>query len=254
MDSTSTQDNVKEALLLIESIKLPHPYGALLHSFILNAVNPLLAAQYVLDACQHPHEDAIDRQTEALHLVIRWTKIVESSTRPQYRYFVNLKLIKIIVSKYGCPPPMPDAATRAAIIRRDGGKCCITGKAGSLWDPLVVIPILRVPSRWIREEVCLVVPLRCMIRQEAYYFLKLELTGMLNAFFTARYSHQWLNYIRQPERMDPARNHWLVRKSAARAFDLGLVKLVSLQQSNVEVSFSPYLTLALHFFIFFVAE
>jgi hypothetical protein len=52
---------------------------------------------------------------------------------------------------------MPDAVTQTAIAKRDGDKCCITGKAGSFWDPLVVVPILPVPSRWIEDEVCPVV-------------------------------------------------------------------------------------------------
>ncbi|TVY25245.1 hypothetical protein LHYA1_G007004 [Lachnellula hyalina] len=59
---------------------------------------------------------------------------------------------KYQVSKYGRPPAVPDAATQAAITKRDGGKCCITGKAGHFMDPLVVVPILPVPSRWFEDK------------------------------------------------------------------------------------------------------
>jgi len=60
------------------------------------------------------------------------------------------------VTKDGCPPPRPDAATQAAISKRDGLKCCITGKFGYFWDPLVVVPVLPIPNGWIKSklEVC----------------------------------------------------------------------------------------------------
>lgn len=32
--------------------------------------------------------------------------------------------------------------------------CCITGKPGRLCDPLVIVPILPVPTRWAYSEVC----------------------------------------------------------------------------------------------------
>lgn len=37
--------------------------------------------------------------------------------------------------------------------RPDGSRCCITGKSGTLWDPLPVLPILAVPAGWVDNKV-----------------------------------------------------------------------------------------------------
>jgi len=47
---------------------------------------------------------------------------------------------------------MADAVAQTAIFKRDGGKCCITGKAARFWDPLVVVPVLPIPYRWTENE------------------------------------------------------------------------------------------------------
>lgn len=62
-------------------------------------------------------------------------------------------LIRTSVSEYGNPPPAPDLVTRTTITERDGVKCCITGKAGTFRDSLLVVPILPIPSRWIEDKV-----------------------------------------------------------------------------------------------------
>lgn len=43
----ATHDTVNTALSLIDAIPLPRPAGALLASFVKDALNPNLAAQYV---------------------------------------------------------------------------------------------------------------------------------------------------------------------------------------------------------------
>lgn len=87
---------------------------------------------------------------------------------------------------------------------------------GTLWDPLVIEPILPIPSRWIAE------PGRDTI------------LDMLGAFFGPPYRDWWLSYSRDPDFTSPYENHWLVTKSAARAFSRGVIKLDRLQPSMVE--------------------
>ncbi|TVY35184.1 hypothetical protein LOCC1_G008040 [Lachnellula occidentalis] len=174
MASHFTADDVKEALSLIESARLPHPSGLLLSSFVTESLNPRLAAQYVLKACRSGRS----QQTELLSIVSDWSYLIEAT---------------------------PDAATQAVITKRDGGKCCITGKSGHFMDPLVVVPILPVPSRWFED--------------------KARIFNMLGAFFTPSYRDWWLAYAQMPEDMSPYHNHWLVRKSAAHAFAQGLYEV-----------------------------
>ncbi|KAL7627723.1 hypothetical protein AAE478_001918 [Parahypoxylon ruwenzoriense] len=183
----TTDDEVKSTLSLIESTRLPHPSGPLLESFVSEALNPVLAARYV------KHRLLLG---EASSLVADWSYIIES------------------ITQNGCPPPRPRAIEQHAITRRDGGKCCVTGKVGTLRDPLIVAPVLPVPSGWATD--------------------KAGIIDMLGAFFGPPYRDWWLSYVRNPGGMKPYCNHWLVRKSAARAFALGLVKLHRLQPSMVE--------------------
>lgn len=75
--STSNDaDEVKEALLLIERARLPHPSGPLLSPFVVEALNPQLAAEYILRICRHSH----DQQADLRSLVSDWSYVVESST------------------------------------------------------------------------------------------------------------------------------------------------------------------------------
>ncbi|KAH6717567.1 hypothetical protein BKA61DRAFT_641548 [Leptodontidium sp. MPI-SDFR-AT-0119] len=189
---TVLPDKRAKALSLIESAKLPHPSGPLLSSFIIEALNPRFAAQYVLQTCRPGHS----QQTCLLQIVSDWSYLVES------------------ISKHACAPPVPDAVTQAVITKRDGGKCCITGKASRFWDPLIVVPVLPVPARWLNDEP--------------------QIFKMLGAFFTPSYRDWWLAYAQIPGDMSPYHNHWLVRKSAANAFAQGVVKLDRLHPSMVE--------------------
>lgn len=111
---------------------------------------------------------------------------------------------------------MPDAVVQQEIIRRDGSRCCLTGRPGRLWDPLVVKPILPVPTRWIAE------PGRDTI------------LDMLSAFFGLPYRDWWLSYSQDPQFMSPYHTHWLIAKSAAYTFSRGVIKLDRLQPSMVE--------------------
>ncbi|KAI8970767.1 kinase-like domain-containing protein [Trametes punicea] len=118
------------------------------------------------------------------------------------------------ITENGVPPPSPDDSARSAISRRDGGKCCITGEPGSFNDPLLVVPILPCPSGWVTDQG--------------------RIVNMLGAFFGEGYRDWWLSVAQHPQQMPPYRTHWLVRKSAARAFSKGLIRLDRMQPSMVE--------------------
>ncbi len=58
---------------------------------------------------------------------------------------------------------------------------------------------------------------------------------MLGAFFGPPYRDWWLSYASNPEQVPQYRSHWLVRKSATRAFAGGFVQLIRRQPSMIEV-------------------
>ncbi|PNP74261.1 hypothetical protein FNYG_12310 [Fusarium nygamai] len=127
----TTDPKCQEAFSIIENEDLTYPLGRFLISFIANALNPALAATHVLNHCppgQH-------RKADLHALISDWTFIVES------------------ITKYGTTPPAPDSRTKAQILKRDGNRCCITGKQGGFGDPLVVMPVILAPSRWLEAEV-----------------------------------------------------------------------------------------------------
>ncbi|KAK4446309.1 kinase-like domain-containing protein [Podospora aff. communis PSN243] len=183
----AANDEVHTVLALIEGAGLVHPSGPLLSAFVTEALNPLLAARYA---------KARLLRGEGSSLVADWSYIIESIT------------IK------GSTPRSPNADERQSIIKRDGNRCCITGKRGTFRDPLVVAPILPVPSGWITTRD--------------------EINNMLGAFFGPPYLDWWLSYASNPDLMSPYHNHWLVRRSAAEAFARGLVRLDRRQPSMIE--------------------
>ncbi|KAI0007108.1 kinase-like domain-containing protein [Xylariaceae sp. FL0662B] len=191
MDALSDAE-VKRAMSLIDGAKLPYPLGPLLQCFVMEALDPRLAARYILEICNSSHDKHADLLAAASH----WRHIVES------------------VIRQGRTPRPPDAADQTAIKKRDGGMCCITGQAGHFWDPLVIVPILPVPTCWTQDEP--------------------RTHEMLGAFFSPPYRDWWFAYARSPESMNPLGNHWLVRKSAARGFSQGLVRFDRLHPSMVE--------------------
>ncbi|KAJ2972253.1 hypothetical protein NUW54_g12309 [Trametes sanguinea] len=178
---------VRAVAALIEDLGLPHPSVPLLISFVTEAVNPVFAANYIHDRLS---------SGEARTVVDDWVYIVGC------------------ITENGSPPPSPDASARSAISRRDGGKCCITGKPGTFSDPLMVVPILPCPSGWVTDQG--------------------RIVTMLGAFFGEGYRDWWLSVAQYAKQLPPYRNHWLVRKSAARAFSKGLIRLDRLQPSMFE--------------------
>ncbi|KAH6844604.1 kinase-like domain-containing protein [Chaetomium sp. MPI-CAGE-AT-0009] len=86
------------------------------------------------------------------------------------------------------------------VTKRDGGKCCITGRPGSICDPLAVVVIL--PS---------IDPASCR--------------GILDAFRTPKLKDRLLSNTAKGGWFDGVENHWLVRRSAATAFAQGYFQL-----------------------------
>jgi hypothetical protein len=66
----TTQDEVNHALRLVDESALPHPWGPLLSSFITEALNPAVAARYVVDKLTEGYGSG---------LVSDWSYIIESS-------------------------------------------------------------------------------------------------------------------------------------------------------------------------------
>ncbi|KAK3942859.1 kinase-like domain-containing protein [Diplogelasinospora grovesii] len=193
MRSPLAQEEIIRALSRIESSELPYPSDELLKAFVTEAVQPALAARYVIDRLS---------TSDAQSLVSDWVYIVES------------------VTERGCTPPPPPPQVQNEITRRDGGKCCITGKAGTPKDPLVVVPILPVPTGWLTE--------------------KPGIFDMLGAFFSRPHRSWWLSYAKNMRTLQ-YHNHWLLRESAAEAFAQGHVRLDRTRSSTIEFELNPVL-------------
>jgi len=145
MDTTGNE--VQDALSLIESAGLPYPSGPLLESFVTEALNPVVAARFAKPRLL---------LGEGSLLASDWSYIVQSSRfAPVAAQFDFLLLTIKPVTQNGSTPPKPDSAALEDITKRDGHKCCVTGKPGTRRDPLIVAPILPVPSGWITHRVCL---------------------------------------------------------------------------------------------------
>ncbi|KAK3332699.1 kinase-like domain-containing protein [Cercophora scortea] len=191
MDRISPE--VEAVLSQIESADMRHPSASILTSYITEALYPVQTARYVKDRLLHD---------DARSILSDWVYIVQCMQN-------------------GHAPPPPDAAAQRSIARRDGGKCCVTGKAGTARDPLIVSPILLIPSGWITDNP--------------------RISDMLGVFFGPPYRDWWFSNIKRPEQSSPLSNHWLVRKSAASALAQGLVRLDRQQPSMIEYMTQPVL-------------
>ncbi|KAI5456808.1 hypothetical protein BGZ63DRAFT_366308 [Mariannaea sp. PMI_226] len=178
---------VHKALDEVDRVHLAHPASALLRAYILEAVQPQAAADYV------QRRLSVDGHADSL--VADWVYVIDS-----------------VIS--GTQPPAPSAGEINAITKRDGHKCCVTGKQGSLWDPVIVAPILPVPSGWLKGE--------------------RRITELLVAFFGRQYFGWWCHFIDKAETSSPYHSHWLVRKSVHEALQRGIVKLVRVPSSMIE--------------------
>ncbi|KAI0161246.1 hypothetical protein GGR57DRAFT_351955 [Xylariaceae sp. FL1272] len=186
---------IVSTLSALDEIELPHPSGSLLAAFITESMDPIRAAIYV--------SQRITTLEDARSLLSDWIYIIQC------------------ITDNGTPPETPDAATRSAIARRDGDRCCITGKRGSPFDPLCVVPILPLPTGWMTGRA--------------------SISDVLGAFFGPPYRDWWLSYIEDPRFTPLHENHWLVRKSAAKEFAEGHICLERQQPSMTEYRVSHLL-------------
>ncbi|KIL89274.1 hypothetical protein FAVG1_07668 [Fusarium avenaceum] len=182
-----TSPDVQKALEIVDRVCLAHPASALLREYILEAVQPQAAAHYV--------QSRLNAEGHANALVADWIYVIESVTS-------------------GGQPRAPLHDEINAITKRDGTVCCVTGKRGSLWDPLIVAPILPVPSGWLKVEP--------------------RITHLLLAFFGQHYFDWWRFFIERAENYSPYQTHWLVRKSVHEALRGGIIKLQRLPSSMIE--------------------
>ncbi|QGA21624.1 hypothetical protein EYB26_009335 [Talaromyces marneffei] len=184
----STDNNVVERILsLLDNVELPYPGGPLLTFFVSEALNPVQAAHYLNQRIL---------TDEPSFIVADWAYII------------------LCITENACSPPQPDRSAQNAITLRDRMRCCVTGKNGTFWDPLLVMPILPIPSGWDTQ--------------------KTHISDMLGAFFGPQYRDWWLFYIRNAERIGPYANHCLIRRSIADSFALGFIRLDRLQPSLIE--------------------
>ncbi|KAF4448072.1 hypothetical protein F53441_8464 [Fusarium austroafricanum] len=103
--------------------------GKLLEAFITEALQPPRVAAYILNCClPSDYHEAVLRD-----IASNWIFIVE-------------------ISKYGTTSPAPTSSGQADIIRRDGNKCCITGKPAGLGDALIIVPVVPAPTRWLNAQ------------------------------------------------------------------------------------------------------
>jgi hypothetical protein len=100
-----------------------------------------------------------------------------------------------------------------------------------------VLPILPVPTGWNTDRVCFV---RGQTPQRADNCpMQPRILDVLGAFFGPSYRDWWLSYAKDPEYVSPYHNHWLIRKSVAKPFAEGFVRLDRLLPSMVEVRHPP---------------
>ncbi|KAF5694108.1 kinase-like domain-containing protein [Fusarium denticulatum] len=183
----SSSPDIDKKLDMIDQVHLKYPASALLRAYILLAVQPQKAAEYLRSRLKTDGHFGL--------VAVDWIYVIDS-----------------VIS--GKQPRAPLADEINETTKRDGGICCITGKKGSLWDPVIVAPILPVPSAWLKGESCV--------------------TELLEVFFGPQYFGWWRFLIDRADIDSSYQTHWFVRRSVHQAFQRGVVKLIRLPSSMTE--------------------
>ncbi|KAG6118299.1 hypothetical protein E4U13_000312 [Claviceps humidiphila] len=173
MSETTTANDTDRVLDLLRRVDLEYPDGQLLEFFVQDSKDPLQTARYILERCS-AEGDALDVAT----LLSDWKRLISVFTYDGSRH------------------PSRDPAVISTIRKRDRGRCCLTGLGHSVWDPLMVVPLLPTEGIQIDKELH-------------------ELLGI----FIGPSLLDWL--LLKAASLSPEQNHWLVRRSAAAALAQG---------------------------------
>ncbi|KAG6233384.1 hypothetical protein E4U26_002382 [Claviceps purpurea] len=175
-----------KVLELLRCVDLEYPDGELLECFLRDSIDPLQTARYILGRCS-AEGDTLDLAA----LISDWKRLISV-----------------------CVHPSRDPTIISMIRKRDRGKCCLTGLGHSIWDPLMVVPLLPTEGFQIDKELH-------------------ELLGI----FIGTSLLDWL-LLKAPS-LNPEQNHWLVRRSAAAALAQGFFRFIvedGLQVDNPDTS------------------
>ncbi|KAG6322937.1 hypothetical protein E4U22_007730 [Claviceps purpurea] len=176
--TTTTTSDIERVLELLRSVDLKYPDGQLLECFLQNSIDPLQTARYILGRCS-VDGDGLDLAT----LLSDWKRLISVFTHDDSRH------------------PSRDPTVISTIRKRDRGKCCLTGLGHSVWDPLVVVPLLPTEAFRIDKELH-------------------EVLGI----FIGPSLLDWL--LLKAASLSPEQNHWLVRRSAAAALAQGFFEFM----------------------------
>ncbi|KAG5959501.1 hypothetical protein E4U57_000596 [Claviceps arundinis] len=178
MAETTTTSDIERVLELLRRVDLKYPDGQLLECFLQNSIDPLQTARYILGRCSMDG-DGLDLAT----LLSDWKRLISVFTHDDSRH------------------PSRDPTVISTIRKRDRSKCCLTGLGHSVWDPLVVVPILPTEGLQIHKELH-------------------EVLGI----FIGPSLLDWL--LLKAASLSPEQNHWLVRRSAAAALAQGFFEFM----------------------------
>ncbi|QPH04155.1 hypothetical protein C2857_000930 [Epichloe festucae Fl1] len=188
MADTTTTSETERVLELVRRVDLEYPDEQLLECFLLDSIEPLQTARYILARCS-AKGDGFDLAT----LLSDWKRLISVFTYDGSRHRAR------------------DQTIVSTIRKRDRGKCCITGFGNSVWDPLVVVPLLPTEGFQIDKELH-------------------ELLGI----FIGPSLLDWL--LLKAASLNPQQSHWLVRRSAAAALAQGLFEFTFGQGLKYHVS------------------
>ncbi|KAG5956563.1 hypothetical protein E4U57_002540 [Claviceps arundinis] len=173
MAETTTTSDTNRVMELLRRVDLEYPDGELLECFVQDSKDPLQTARYILERCSAEGDDL-----NLATLISDWKRLISVFTYDGSRH------------------PSRDPAVISTIRKRDRGRCCLTGLGYSIWDPLIVVPLLPTEGIQIDNELH-------------------ELLGI----FIGPSLLDWLSF--GAASLSPEQNHWLVRRSAAAALAQG---------------------------------
>ncbi|CCE34744.1 uncharacterized protein CPUR_08680 [Claviceps purpurea 20.1] len=167
MAETTTTSETSRVLELLRRVDLKYPDGQLLECFLRDSIDPLQTARYILGRCS-AEGDGLDLDT----LLSDWKRLISVCMYVQPKYLGKVVLMMM---------------------------CCLTGLGHSVWNPLVVVPLLPTEGFQIDKEMH-------------------ELLGI----FIGPSLLDWL--LLKAASLSPEQNHWLVRRSATAALAQGFLQ------------------------------